>query len=99
MQADASVRRERTAHLPIAQLEIEPLRVEVAADPAFGLTVLGMARIGRDLQEPGVAVNTANILRRSFASAIDAAGHARCRLMHEHTFELDRVVLSEALSS
>jgi hypothetical protein len=57
----------------------------VAADPAFVLGVLGMATIGQTLEEVGIAVGAADILRWSCASAVDTSGD-------EQLLELDKVM-------
>jgi hypothetical protein len=46
------------------------LGIEVAAGPALGVAVLGIVGVGDDREEPGVAVDAADILGRSGAGAV-----------------------------
>jgi hypothetical protein len=62
MHADATVGPEGVSDVPVCHLEVEPLRVEVATGPALGVAVLGIVGVGDDVEEPGVAVDTTNIL-------------------------------------
>src|SRR5215213_9557664 len=61
----------------------------MAAGPAFGVAVLGIAGVGDDVEEVGVAVDAADILGRPGAGAVDAAGGARRRVEGEQPLELD----------
>jgi hypothetical protein len=96
MHVDWSTRSKRGAHVPISYLEIEPLRVEVAASPAFGVGVLGMAGVNHDFKEPEIAVRPADVLGWPGASAVDACGNARVRIERKPTFEFDQVLLAIA---
>ena len=89
--ANAAVGPEGVADVLIGQLQIEPFGIEVAAGPALGVAVLGIVGVGDDVEELGVAMDAANILGRSGAGAVDAAGGARRRVEGKEAFELDDV--------
>ena len=91
-QADTAVGSERVADISVSHLAVEPLRIEVAAGPAFGFAVLGIFGVGDDIEEVGVAVDAADILGRSGAGAIDAVGSARLRVEGEEPLEFDDVL-------
>jgi hypothetical protein len=55
MQAHAAVGSECVANILVRHLAVEPLGIEVAAGPALGIAVLGIFRIGDDVEELGVA--------------------------------------------
>ena len=92
LESDWAIGRERPAYISVAQGEVEPLWIKVAADPAFVIGVLGMARIGQTLEEASVAVRAADILGWSCTSAVDTARQARRRLNDEQLLELDKVM-------
>ena len=71
----------------VGHFAVEPFRVEVAADPPFGITVLGIV----DFEEAGIAVDAANILGWSGTRTMDASGSARRRVEGREPFELDDV--------
>ena len=64
----------------------------MAADPALGIPVLGIFGVGDDVEEVGVAVDAADVLGRSGAGAIDAAGGARFRIEGAEPLEFDGVL-------
>jgi hypothetical protein len=98
MQADAAVGSECVADILIGHLAVEPLGVKVAAGPALGLPVLGIFGGGDDVEEVGVAFCAADILGRSGAGAVDAAGGARLRIESEEPLELDDCLQSSPKS-
>jgi hypothetical protein len=71
LEPDWAIGRKRPAHISIAQPELEPLWIEVAADPAFVVGVLGMATVSQALKEISVAVRAADILGWSCTCAVD----------------------------
>jgi hypothetical protein len=62
MHADATVCPEGVSDILVCHLEVKPLRVEVVTSPTLGVAVLGIVGVGDDVEEPGVAVDTTNIL-------------------------------------
>jgi transposase len=50
VEADAAVGPEGIAHVFVGHLAVEPLGVEMAAGPVFGVAVLGVVGIGDDVQ-------------------------------------------------
>jgi hypothetical protein len=78
-------------HVSIAQVDVEPLRIEVAADPAFVIAVLGMATIAQTLEEASMAVPATDILGLVVHGAVNASGNARCRLEDEELLEFHHV--------
>lgn len=61
----------------------------MAAGPTLGVAVFWMVGIGDDVEEVGMAVDAADILGRSGARAVDAAGAARRGFECKEPFELD----------
>jgi hypothetical protein len=91
VEADAAVGPEGIADILVGHLAIEPFRVEMAAGPTFGIAMLGVAGIGDDVEEAGIAVDAADILGWTGTPALDAARAARRRVEGEEPFELDDV--------
>ena len=77
LETDRAIGGKRSAHVSIAQVEVEPLRIEVAADPAFVVGVLGMAKISQTREEASLPVRAADILRWSCATTVDTSVNAR----------------------
>jgi hypothetical protein len=73
MEASADVGPEGASNVFVDEVEVEPFGVEVSAAPALHVGVFGIVRIGDDGEELLVAVNAANIFRRSGASAFNAS--------------------------
>lgn len=70
VHADAAAAGQRGPDVPVRELQIEPLRVEVATGPRPRIAVLGMPTIGHDLQKARVAVPSPNVLGRAGATGI-----------------------------
>jgi hypothetical protein len=87
VETDAAVGSECVADVLVGHLAVEPLGIEVAAGPAFGFAVLEIFGVGDDVEEGGV-----DILGRSGAGAVDAAGGARLRIEGEEPLEFDDVL-------
>lgn len=64
----------------------------MATDPAFVVSVLGMATIGQTGEELSIAVRAADVFRWPCTGTIDACGNARRRLDDEKLLELDQVM-------
>ena len=64
----------------------------MTAGPAFGIAMLGVAGIGDDVEEVGIAVEAADILGRTGTPAVDAARIARRRVEGEEPLERDDVL-------
>src|SRR5271156_4206870 len=60
--------------------------------PSVWYRVLGIFGVGDDFEKLGIAVDAANILGRSGAGAVDAAGGARLRVEGEELLEFDDVL-------
>ena len=82
LETDWTIGSEGSAHVSIAQIEVEPLRIEVTADPAFVVGVLGMATIGQTLEEASITVGAADILGWTCTSAVNTSRHPR-RKFHD----------------
>ena len=57
----------------VGHLAIEPFRVERTTGPAFGIAMLGVAGIGDDVEEVGIALDAADILGWTGTPAVDEA--------------------------
>lgn len=66
LQTNWAIGAKGPAHISIAQIKVEPLWIEVATDPAFVLSVLGMPTIGQTGEELCIAVRAADVFGWSF---------------------------------
>ncbi len=92
LQSDWAIGCKRSAHVAIAHIDVESFRIEVAANPAFVVGVLGMATIGQTFEKLSVAVWAADILGWSCAGTVDTARQARGRFDDEKLLERDKVM-------
>ena len=92
VHSDGAISTECHFDVFVGHLQIEPFRIEVAAGPSFRVAMLFMPAFSHDLEESGIARNTANILRRPRAGAIDACRYAWCWIHREQAFELNDVL-------
>jgi hypothetical protein len=101
LESDWAIRSKGSAHVSIAQVEVEPLRIEMATDPAFVIAVLGMARIAQTLEEASIAVRATDIFGWSCTGTVDAPGHLRGRLKDEELLEFHQVtpVIAEVVDA
>ena len=60
--------------------------------PSVWCRVLGVLGISHDFEEAEIAVDAADVLRRSGASGVDTCGNPRLRLKGQPTFEFDHVL-------
>jgi hypothetical protein len=92
LESDWAIWGKCPANVSIAQSEVEPLRIEVATNPAFVIGVLGMATIGQTLEEASVAVRATDILGWSCTSAVDTSRDARRGFHDQKLLELHKVM-------
>ena len=73
-------------------IEVEPLRVKLAADPFQHILVALVLRVAYRLKELGVAPDPAAVLGRARPLTLDAAGILDLRLWVQGLFEDDLVL-------
>jgi len=89
METPADVRPQGIFHVLVGEHNVKPVRIEVTAAPSFHIGVLRIVPVGHDGQEPLVAVNTANIFRRTRTSAGNAGTDLGRNVQSERFSDLD----------
>ena len=82
----------RTCDVAVGAVEVEGFGIEATAAPSQCLAVLGMAGIGDDLEEVGIAGSTPDVLGWTGSGASDAGSGAGCGIDGDQAFEGDVVL-------
>ena len=85
--SDAAIRTQSGCDITVGAVEVECLRIEATAAPGQGPTVLGVSRIGNDLEEVRVTRRAADILRWAGSGAGDAGRGARRGIYSDQALE------------
>ena len=88
METPPDVGSQGILHVLVGQRKVKPVRVEVTVTPAFHIGVLWILPVDHGCQEPFVAADTTDILRRARADSRDAGADPGNDVQSERLFDL-----------